>query len=113
MTPAELEQRIDASVNDAQNDGWTILDGLYFVPRTSTCCALSACVLRELSENASVRLPGRILDVAAVIERELGIDPCQRVSFTVAFDGGAKTYYHSSEFYDLGARMRAKYIEAK
>lgn len=113
MTPAELEQRIDADVAAAKVAGWTILDGLYFVPRTSTCCALAACVLRELTQNAETRPPGRIHDVAAVIERELDLDPCQRVSFTMGFDGSARSYYHAKEFHDLGARMRAKYIEAK
>jgi hypothetical protein len=76
------------------------------------CCALSACVLHELAHNEDSDFRTRT-DSASVIQRCLGLSCRERCSFTDAFDGTEILGHHVAEFYDLGARMRAKYIEAK
>lgn len=119
MTPAELEQRIDAGVAAAIADGWTICDGIYFVRADKACCALSACALDELERNELERnmsaLPVAKIDTGRIIDRKLGISERDRVSFMSGFDNfnNREQYYVDKSLYDLGRRMRAKYIEAK
>lgn len=110
MTPAELEQRIDAGVAAAKAAGWTIANSVYFVPQAKECCALSACVLPELERNAASRWPDRSLDNGSLISEQLGLTLRQRVSFTDAFDRCPLLGHHDPEFYELGRRMRIKYI---
>lgn len=111
MTPAELERRIDAGVAAAKAAGWRVRDCIYFVPSMMECCALSACVLDELAMNDEAAVDKRF-DSGALIERSLQISSRERTSFVDGFDGVPKRR-HISVLYDLGARMRAKYIEAK
>lgn len=113
MTPAELEQRIDEKIAVVRMSGWQVIDCVYFVPSMMTCCALSACVLDELIANNEESDPLKRTDSGSVICRILGISYTERYSFIAGFDGARSHSTQHADFYDLGVRMRAKYIETK
>lgn len=95
MDIAEVEAKLVAACERAIAEGWRITPGLTVAMGTKRCCALGAIWVTGKPNISPIPFARSVLGCPVL------------ATFVAGFDGGMQG---SGDLYDLGARLRARYV---